>query len=225
MEIKKNPKQDLEEKKNIFFQIGLVFALFIVFVGFEWKKYDKVEESMFDMTNILPPEEEIEITRPEEKIEQPPPPQVPQIEIVEDDVEVDDDLTFDDVDQNTAVDDYFVNRVEVEEEYVEAEIFTIVEEQPSFPGGEAALMEYLGKNISYPPMAKESGIQGTVFVTFVVEPNGSVTNVKILRGIGGGCDEEAVRVVKNMPAWKPGKQRGKPVRVQFNLPIKFVLQG
>ncbi len=224
MEIKKNPKQDLEEKKSIFFQIGLVFALFVVFVGFEWKRYDKVEESMFNMTNILPPEEEIEITRPEEKIEQPPPPQVPQIEIVEDDVEVDDDLTFDDVDQNTAVDEYFVNRVE-EEEFVEAEIFTIVEEQPSFPGGEAALMEYLGKNISYPPMAKESGIQGTVFVTFVVEPNGSVTNVKILRGIGGGCDEEAVRVVKNMPTWKPGKQRGKPVRVQFNLPIKFVLQG
>jgi periplasmic protein TonB len=225
MEIKKNPKQDLEEKKNIFFQIGLVFALFVVFVGFEWKNYDKVEESMFDMTNFLPPEEEIEITRPEEKIEQPPPPQVPEIEIVEDDVEVDDDLTFDDVDQNTAVDDYFVNRVDVEEEYVEAEIFTIVEEQPSFPGGDAALMEYLAKNISYPPMAKESGIQGTVFVTFVVEPNGNVTNVKILRGIGGGCDEEATRVVKNMPTWKPGKQRGKPVRVQFNLPIKFVLQG
>ena len=131
-----------------------------------------------------------------------------------------------DVDQRTAVEDYFVSRVDVEEEnVVEAEIFTIVEEQPSFPGGEAALMEYLAKNISYPPMAKESGIQGTVFVTFVVEPNGSVTNVKILRGIGGGCDEEASRVVKNMPGWKAGKQRGKPVRVQFNLPIKFVLQG
>ena len=224
MEIKKNPKKDIEQTKGIFLQIGLVFALFLIFAAFEWKKYDKQDEGMYNQTQIIIPEEEIEITKQEEKIEQPPPPQIPEIEIVEDDVEVDDDLDFDEVDEKTAVEDYFVVDV-AEEVHVEAEIFTIVEEQPSFPGGEAALMEFLGKNISYPPMAKESGIQGTVFVTFVVEPDGSVSNVKTLRGIGGGCDEEAIRVVKNMPKWKPGKQRGKPVRVQFNLPIRFILQG
>jgi len=95
---------------------------------------------------------------------------------------------------------------------------------PEFPGGEGALHQYLAENIKYPQMAKESGIQGRVFVTFVVERNGKVTDVKVLRGIGGGCDEEAIRVVQNMPSWTPGKQRGKPVRVQFNLPVKFTLQ-
>ena len=168
----------------------------------------------------------MEITR-QEKEPEPPPPQAPEIEIVEDDVEVEDNFFVDiEADQKTVVQEYYAPAVEaVEEEVIEAEIFTIVEEQPGFPGGEAKLMEYLGKNIQYPPVARESNIQGTVFVTFVVEPDGSVSNVKTLRGIGGGCDEEAMRVVRNMPKWKAGKQRGKPVRVQFNLPIRFVLQG
>ena len=115
--------------------------------------------------------------------------------------------------------------IEEEEEVVEAEIFTIVEENPDFPGGEEARMKYLQENIKYPQMARESGIQGTVYATFVVEPDGRITNVGILRGIGGGCDEEAIRVIRNMPRWKPGKQRSKAVRVQFNMPIRFVLAG
>ena len=93
------------------------------------------------------------------------------------------------------------------------------------PGGDMARMKFLQGYIKYPIMAKESGIQGTVYVTFVVERSGAVTDVKILRSIGGGCDEEAMRVVKNMPKWEPGKQRGNPVRVQFNMPIKFTLSG
>lgn len=107
---------------------------------------------------------------------------------------------------------------------VQAEIFTVVEEQPGYPGGEEARIAYLQQNIKYPEEAKELGIQGKVFVTFVVEVDGSITDVRVLRGIGGGCDEEAIRVVKSMPKWVPGKQRGVPVRVQFNLPIKFTLQ-
>ena len=94
---------------------------------------------------------------------------------------------------------------------------------PGFPGGDVARMKYLRDNMKYPQMARESGIQGKVFVTFVVEKDGKVTDVRVLRGIGGGCDEEAIRVVKSMPKWNPGKQRGKPVRVQFNLPIIFKL--
>jgi len=103
-------------------------------------------------------------------------------------------------------------------------IFIVVEEQPRFPGGNDARIKFLLKNVKYPEEARDLGIQGRVFVTFVVEIDGSITDVKILRGIGGGCDKEAIRVVKSMPKWIPGKQRGVPVRVQFNLPIKFTLQ-
>ena len=95
---------------------------------------------------------------------------------------------------------------------------------PSFPGGEQKLLEYVAKNTKYPQIARESGIQGRVFIGFVVETDGSISNVKVLRGIGGGCDEEAVRVIKSLPKWKPGKQRGKAVRVSYQIPVNFKLQ-
>jgi len=110
------------------------------------------------------------------------------------------------------------------EEVGEEEIFTMVEEMPSFPGGEDSLYKYLGMNIRYPLAAKSNGIQGIVYVTFVISKNGSVKDVKLLRGIGGGCDEEAIRVVQEMPNWNPGKQRGKNVNVQINMPIKFTVR-
>ena len=109
-------------------------------------------------------------------------------------------------------------------EIVEAEIFKVVEVMPEFPGGAAKMMEYIQKNMKYPMMARESDIQGRVFVNFVVEPDGSISNVAVLRGIGGGCDEEAVRVVQSMPKWNPGKQRGTAVRCAFTVPIIFKLQ-
>lgn len=110
----------------------------------------------------------------------------------------------------------------VEEEYVKP--FTVVEQMPEFPGGDQNMMKFLHDNTRYPQMAKESGIAGTVYVTFVVNKNGQISDVKVLRGIGGGCDEEALRVVRSMPSWIPGRQNGKSVPVQFNLPIKFILQ-
>jgi len=103
------------------------------------------------------------------------------------------------------------------------EIHTFVEEWPAFPGGDTARIMYLNENLKYPKIAKETGIQGAVYVSFVVEKDGSITNVKILRGIGGGCDEEALRVINAMPKWNPGRQNGKEVRVQFNMPITFKL--
>lgn len=106
----------------------------------------------------------------------------------------------------------------------EGKIFTVVEEMPTFPGGEAELFKYLQKNIKFPPIARENGIQGRVFVTFVVDKDGKVKDAKILRGIGGGCDEEALRVVRSMPDWKAGKQNGRAVSVQYNLPINFTLK-
>jgi TonB family protein len=104
-------------------------------------------------------------------------------------------------------------------------VYTVVEKQPAYPGGDEARIAFLGQNIRYPEQAKKNGVQGKVFVTFVVETDGSISNVKVLRGIGGGCDEEAVRVIKMMPKWSPGLQEGKAVRVQFNLPIKFTLSA
>jgi protein TonB len=103
-------------------------------------------------------------------------------------------------------------------------IFTIVEEMPSFPGGDTKLFEFLQKNIKYPPIARENGIQGRVYVTFVVDKEGKIKDAKVIRGIGGGCDEEALRVVRAMPEWKIGKQNGRPVAVQYNLPINFTLK-
>ncbi len=225
MEIKKSPKADLENKKVLLRQIGLIVALAVVFFAFEYRSYDKRTIDLMERSVEDIPEEIIPIT--EQKVKPPPPPppkQVTVLEVVEDDVEVEDEIEIDvDVDQDTEIEVY-VPPVMEEEEVVEAEIFTVVESMPEFPGGPAKMMEYIAKNIKYPAMARESGIQGRVFVNFVVEPDGSVSNVKVLRGIGGGCDEEAVRVVESMPKWTPGRQRGKAVRVSFNLPVRFTLQ-
>ena len=107
---------------------------------------------------------------------------------------------------------------------VDEEIFLVVENEPEFPGGEDSLYAYIARNIKYPEAAKKEKIEGRVFVTFIVEKDGQVSSAKLLRDIGGGCGEEAIRVVKSMPKWKPGTQRGKPVRFQFNMPVSFGLE-
>ena len=209
----------------MFTQIGLIISLAVAWVVFEIKSYDKRELADIGRTVEVLDEEMVEITKQDQPKPQPVevPKQTTQLTIVEDDVEVEDININADVDQNEQIEEYIAPEVE-EEEVVEAEVFTIVEEMPEFPGGMQKLAEYLAKNIKYPQMARESGIQGKVFITFVVEPDGSVSNVQVLRSLGGGCDEEAVRVVKSMPKWKPGKQRGKAVRVSYNLPVNFKLQ-
>jgi protein TonB len=226
MEAKKTKKADLEPKKVIFMQIGLIIALAVVLLAFNYRSYEKGSSLTIQVRVDDTPEEIIPIT--EQKVKPPPPPppkQVTVINIVKDDVVVEDDIEIDvEADQETVMDD-FIPVFEEEEEVAEMEIFTVVESMPGYPGGDAARMKFLQENIKYPQMARESGIQGTVYVTFVVETEGSVTDVRVLRGIGGGCDEEAIRVINLMPKWNPGKQRGKPVRVQFNMPIKFTLQG
>ena len=226
MEEKKSPKANLENKKLMFMQIGLIISLLIAWLAFEHKSYDKrqIDESLLNREVVLD-EEMVEITKQEEQKPQPveAPQQTTQLEIVDDDVETEDLNINAEVEQNEVIEEYVAPEV-VEEEVVEQEIFQIVEEMPAFPGGEAKLMEYVGKNIKYPQIARETGIQGRVFIGFVVEPDGSVSNVKLLRGIGGGCDEEAMRVVKSMPKWKPGKQRGKAVRVSYQIPVYFKLQ-
>lgn len=220
---KKTAKTDLESKKLIFIEIGLIIALAAVLLAFNWKSYEKLELNIASRTVDDTPEEMTAITQQEKP---PPPPKIPQqttiIQIVEDDLDIEDEIEIDvEADDDTEVEEYIP--VEEADEAEEQTIFTVVESMPDFPGGDAARIKYLNENIKYPQMARESGIQGRVFVTFVVETSGAVTDVRILRGIGGGCDEEAIRVIKNMPNWIAGKQRGKPVRVQFNMPILFKL--
>ena len=210
----------------LFTQIGLIISLLLAWMVFEFKSYDKREiDTSLLSREIAVDEEMVEITKQDEPKPQPMemPKQTTQLEIVQDDVEVEDININAEIEQNEVVEEYVAPEIE-EEEVVEQEIFQIVEEMPAFPGGEQKLMEYVGKNIKYPQIARESGIQGRVFVGFVVEPDGSVSNVKLLRGIGGGCDEEAMRVIKSMPKWKPGKQRGKAVRVSYQIPVMFRLQ-
>lgn len=224
MEAKKTPKADLESKKRIFLQIGIALSLGAALVAFEWRHYERPEIDLGTLEIDFIEEEDIPITRQEQPPPPPPPEPSQELIIVDDDVELEEEFTIDiDADVFTEVQEFTPIMIEEEEEFDEEVIFTVVEDQPEFPGGEAARQKFLEDNLRYPQMAREAGIQGTVFVTFVVERDGSVTDVRILRGIGGGCDEEAVRVVSMMPRWEPGRQRGQPVRVQFNMPIRFRL--
>ncbi len=221
---RKTPKADLESKRTFFIEIGLIITLGLIFLAFEWKQYER-RDSFLDTEVEYDLEDDIVVAT---ERDEPPPPQEEQpesqtLEIVDDDVEVDTDFRIDaEVTDDTRIYDF--DPVEIGDDAVEeAEIFRVVEEEPQFPGGDAARIKFLRENIEYPTMARDAGIEGTVYVSFVVEPNGAITNVRVLRGIGGGCDEEALRVVRNMPNWEPGRQRGRPVRVRFTLPIRFTL--
>lgn len=228
MEVKKSPKADLDSKRLTFALIGLVVSLFIVWRVFEIKSYDKRTLENLQRTVEIIEEEMVEITKQEAPKPQPPAPkpQATQIQVVEDDVEVEDEIDINaEVSQEEIIEEYVYEAPEIEEEeIVEAEIFTVVEQMPEFPGGAAEMTKFIQKNIKYPMMARESDIQGRVYINFVVEPDGSVSNVTVMRGIGGGCDEEAVRIVNMMPKWNPGKQRGIAVRCSFTVPIVFRLQ-
>lgn len=234
MELKKNPEADLEKKKGFFFQIGLVLVLALILISFEWKVYD-VKVSELGKLKVEQEEEElIPITRQELTPPPPPPPKPTQIEIVKDEEVIKEEVVI----STESTEETEVKIVEQVEEVVEeTQIFTIVEDMPRFPGcekestyekkmacAELEMRKYLRDNIKFPRMAIDAGISGTVYVGFVVSTNGNIEDVKVLKGLGGGCDEEAIRVVKNMPSWSPGKQRNKPVKVQYTLPIKFSLK-
>jgi protein TonB len=229
MELKKNPKADLEKRRGLFLEIGLVVAMAAALVAFEMKSYDKEDKEQV----VRQASEEIEdivIQTQEQELPPPPPPEPPEVttefEVVEDDAELTNELgpVNAEVDESTQNIEITPVVVEEEEEEEEAQIFTVVEKDPEFPGGMDALYKYLAQNIKYPTIARENGITGRVYVTFVVERDGSIANPRVLRDIGGGCGAEAIRVVKSMPKWNPGKQSGKAVRVQFNLPVNFNLQ-
>jgi len=220
MEAKKNPEVDLERRKGSFSLIGLLIALAVSLVAFEWTTFERQVGAMGQLQMDFLEEEVI----PPSATPPPPPPPPPAPTTVLEIVDDEEEIVEVEIEDQEVKEDTKVEIKQREEEVEEEQIFTIVEEMPSFPGGEAELFKYLGKNIKYPQMATDAGISGVVYVTFVVDKDGKIRDAKVLRGIGGGCDEEAVRVVKSMPTWKPGKQRGKSVTVQYNLPIRFTLR-
>ena len=215
MKSKKNPKISLENKKGMFFQIGLAITLVAVLISFNWKSYDKSNYNLGDLNLDDMEEEIIPITRQEVKPPPPPPPPPEIIEIVEDEVEIENEVEIEETD--TDEDEI----VEIEED--DEEFFMVVENMPEFPGGDLGLMKFIQKNVKYPAIAKEYNITGKVYVSFIVDRQGKVTNVKIVRGVDKNLDAEAFRVVSSLPKYKPGKQRGKAVRVMFTIPINFTL--
>lgn len=228
MELKKSPKADLENKRNIFVQVGLVVSLAITLLAFNWTTRVEQANTLGTMATQDVEDEIIPITRQEE-VKPPPPPPPPKVvemlNIVDDDVDIKDDLDIMDTeaDDNTVIDVAPVIQQEAEEEE-EAQVFFIVENMPEFPGGELALRKFIANAIKYPVIAQENGIQGKVYVNFVVDKDGSVTQARIARGVDPSLDKEALRVVNSLPKWKPGMQRGKPVKVSYTVPISFVLQ-
>lgn len=220
MNPKKNPKADLEQKRLTIFLSGLSISLLIVLVFINIGFSDAEASSLAGMFTEDEEEEIIPLTEQNTPPPPPPPPAATvELEIVEDEVEVEDvDVEIEEAEDETIID------FEEEEEVVEEEIFTVVETMPSFPGGEKALFGFLKKNIKYPAMEVENGIQGKVYVNFVVGKDGKIRDVKILRGVSKALDAEAVRVVKSFPSWSPGKQRGKTVTVRYMLPINFSIQ-
>lgn len=223
MEAKKNPKADLNKKTGLFLNIGLVVSLLLVITAFEWRFYDdgelmdlgQVSDEFEDVMEIPPTEQP---PPPPPKIQQPEIIEVPDEEEIEEEIEVDLDV---EITEETVVEDIVFDEP-VEEEVAE-EIFTIVEDQPQPKGGMAAFYEYIGKKLKYPAQARRMGIEGKVFVEFVVDKDGTITDVKAIKGIGAGCDEEAIRVIQASPKWNAGKQRGRPVKVRMILPITFKL--
>lgn len=228
MEIKKTPGADLENKKGLFTEIGLAIVLGVVFAAFEWSSKD-VQVNISDMPEEVAVEEEMVPITKQDEIKPPPPPPPPKmvdiINIVDDKTEINDELELMDTeaDENTEIE---FQEVEVQEEEPEEteEVFLIVEQMPVFPGGDEALRKYLAQSVKYPVIAQENGIQGRVFVSFVVNQKGEVTNVRVARPFDPNLDKEAVRVVQSMPKWAPGMQRGKAVKVSYTVPINFVLQ-
>jgi len=229
MELKKSDKANLEKKKGLFLQIGLVTVLALLLIAFEWTTREVATGTLGELSDVVMEEEIIPITRPEE-IQPPPPPPPPQVTevltIVEDDVDIDDDLFIDDVEARADTRIDFTQMVfDDEEEAEEQEIFFIVEDMPDFQGGgQDAFRQWIAENLRYPQIAAENGIQGRVFVQFVVNTDGRVSDATVVRGVDPSLDREAVRVVMASPPWTPGRQRGEPVRVAFTFPINFVLQ-
>ena len=230
MEIKKSKKASLENKRLLFTEIGLIVALLAVWGAFSYSTRDKKVSDLLDVNQDVEVEEMVPITEDTP----PPPPEAPkipilsdQIDIVDDDIKVDDDMFMnleDNANMGVEIQDYVE---QVEEEHVEEEAipFQLVEKKPTFQGGDANdFSKWVNSKLVYPEIAKENGVQGRVVLQFTVNPDGSVSGVKVLRGVDASLDKEAVRVVSSSPKWEPGRQRDRAVKVTYTFPVIFQLR-
>ena len=228
MEIKKSPKANLEDKRLTFIFMGLIVALAILYTAFEWTQREITVHEADNEDFLI--EEEIQIDQTFQEETPPPPPEpeevpdvIEEIKIVEDDVKTEEfKISTEDTKEAVEIKQVVIEEEEEEEEI--EEVFLVVEEQPEFPGGMAKLMKYFSDNVRYPVVAAENGIQGRVICQFTVWRDGSIRDIVVVRGVDKSLDKEAVRLIENMPKWKPGKQRGKEVSCKFTVPVSFRLQ-
>lgn len=227
MELKKSPKADLENKKGLLLEIGLVLSLLLVIGAFSYTiKERKIEDVSKD--EVILEEEIVEITRQDEK-----PPEPPKkvemvvitdvLDIVTNDTKITTDIDFAEFDEDIDI----VQQVAVaEEEVVEEEIFVKVEQMPSFQGGDLnTFRNWVQSKVKYPQVAQENGISGRVLISFVVEADGTLTKIEVLQSPDRSLADETIRVLKMSPKWKPGKQRNKAVRVKYTLPVDYRIQN
>ncbi|MCT4637296.1 MAG: energy transducer TonB [Bacteroidales bacterium] len=229
MEVKKNPKVNLEKKKGMFMQVGLILSISLVLVAFNWTSEPEKSKISFDRGGTI---EELDmIINTERKKVEPPvvkPPKVeyPDLKIVEDDHKIENENTFN---FDMTAEETDAVAFEMPEEIYEPDddnFYIAADKMPTFKGGDLAdFRNWVQKRLRYPTIAQEEGIQGKVYIEFIVDKTGKVTNVKVLRGVDPLIDNEAVRVVKSSPRWTPGEQRTRKVNVKFSIPILFRLQG
>jgi protein TonB len=229
MESKKSRKADLENKRGVFFEIGLFLTLSILLIAFEWTGSHKNDGKYQAIDKFTLEEEMIPITMQQHLVKPPPLPRqeiAEVLNIVEDELEIEDEFIMGDVeaDQETEIEIQPFMDIPALEEVAEEEIFFIVEKMPKFKGeGSGAFREYIQEHVQYPPIALDNGIAGTVYVQFTIDRNGNVVDVKVIRGVDPALDNEAIRVIASSPKWTPGEQRGRPVKVRFTFPIHFVI--
>lgn len=231
MEVKKSEKASLENKRLLFTEIGFVVALIAIYFAFNWSSTEKEVATLETEVANVEVEDMVPITQ-----ETPPPPEaapkIPilsdQIDVVDDNIKVDDNMfqnLEDDANSGVEIMDYIESAPEEETVEEEAIPFQFVEEKPSFNGGDAnEFSKWVNSKLVYPEIAKENGVQGRVTLQFTVNADGTVSNVKVLRGVDSSLDKEAVRVVSSSPKWKPGKQRDRAVKVTYTFPVIFQLR-
>lgn len=229
METKKNAQVDLHKKRGLFFTIGLVFTCMFVISAFEWKTF--TDQEKIELTAEVEDDTMLDVPVTQHK-EPPPPAKIQQPEVVEiPDNQDDDPIDFEFID----LEDPVTVKVNVEMpkpkkpvKIIEEEIkddFVLFSEVAAKPkDGYKAFYQYIADHLKYPSQARRMGVEGRVFIQFIIEKDGSLTDIKVIKGIGSGCDEEAIRVLQDAPKWSPGRQRGREVRVRKSIPILFKLR-